>query len=404
MKRDLLAEPVKRRLKRLPAPFESHYGIVPLPPPEEGLDLREVSRRHHAAVGALAKVDVLAAEAHDPYFVSRILTRREAVSSSSIEGTNSTLDEMLALEETADDRSKSVARQVHDYALLLDKLLPEARRRRHNIFSLDLLRSLHAKILKGDADYKDRPGDLRKAVVWIGGANIAYSSWNPPPPEDVPACLLETVDYLRNEGMQQMNQDLITRMSVAHAHFEAVHPFRDGNGRVGRMLLPLMMAAEGRVPLYLSPYIDAHKSAYFDALKAAQQRLEWSAMVGFMSDAIVGTAEELVVTRRSLDELRQNWLTRRRFRKGSAALRSLALLPQFPIVTATRLAQMLNISAPQAMQAVSQLEEVGILKERTGYARNRVFAATDALTVINRPFGEPPAKIETPKLGEKRSG
>ena len=396
MKRDLLADAVKRQLKRLPPPFESHYGVVPLAPPESSLNVKDVSRRHFEAIGALAKVDALAAEAQDQYFVSRVLTRREAVSSSSIEGTNSTLDEMLVVEEASDEQAKSAAKQVRDYAQLLDKLLPEAQRRRYDIFSIDLLRSLHAEILKGDTEYKDTPGELREAVVWIGGTNIAYSSWNPPPPDDVERCLLETVDYLRNEGMQQMTQDVITRMAVAHTHFEAVHPFRDGNGRVGRMLLPLMMAAEGHVPLYLSPYIDAHKTAYYDALKAAQQRLEWDAIVGFMSDAIIGTTDELLVTRKSLDELHRNWLTRRRFRKGSASLRALDLLPQFPVITAGRLAKILGISTAQAMQAVSQLEEVGILRERTGYARNRVFVAAEALTMINRPFGESPIPVETP--------
>ena len=202
-------------------------------------------------------------------------------------------------------------------------------------------------------------------VVWIGGGgNIAYSTWNPPPPEDVPACLNETMDYLRNEGMQQMTQDLIVRMAIAHAHFEAVHPFRDGNGRVGRMLLPLMMAASGHVPLYLSPYIDAHKTEYFAALKATQLRLDWATMVGFLSDAIVGTVHELMVTRQALAALRAAWLQRRRFRKGSAALRALDLLPHFPIITAQRLAGMLSISMPQAFQAIDQLTEADILKRR----------------------------------------
>ena len=386
-------------MKPLPPPYENHYGVVPLPPPEGGLNLRDLTRRHLEAIGALAKIDALAAEATDPYFVSRVLTRREAVSSSAIEGTNSTLDELLVVEETSDEPTKQAAKQVRDYARLLDQLLPEARRRGHDIFSLELLRTLHAEIVKGDTDYKDTPGELREAVVWIGGANIAYSSWNPPPPANIHACLLETVDYLRNEGMQQMTQDVITRMALAHAHFEAVHPFRDGNGRVGRMLLPLMMAAEGHVPLYLSPYIDAHRRDYYEALKAAQKRLEWSAIVGFISDAIVGTAEELLVTRASLDALRRHWLTRRRFRKGSAALRALDLLPQFPVVTANRLAQRLEVSAPQAMLAVSQLEEVGILRERTGYARNRVFVAAEALLIINHPFGEAPISVGTAEAG-----
>ena len=391
MKRDLLIHDVRQRLKRLPSPYDNHYGVVPLPPPEEGIRLSEVGRRHMQAVAAMAKVDVLASETGDAYLVSRVLTRSEAVSSSSLEGTNSTLDELLSLEESADDQTRSEARQVRDYALILDKWLPEAARHGDAVFCVSLIQNLHAAIIAGDPDYKDAPGELRQVVVWIGGGgNIAYSTWNPPPPEDVPACLNETMDYLRNEGMQQMTQDLIVRMAIAHAHFEAVHPFRDGNGRVGRMLLPLMMAASGHVPLYLSPYIDAHKTEYFAALKAAQQRLDWATMVGFLSDAIVGTVHELMVTRQALAALRAAWLQRRRFRKGSAALRALDLLPHFPIITAQRLAGMLSISMAQAFQAIDQLTEAGILKERTGYSRNRVFAASEPLGLINRPFGAEP--------------
>ncbi|WP_264784747.1 Fic family protein, partial [Gluconobacter cerinus] len=100
-----------------------------------------------------------------------------------------------------------------------------------------------------------------------------YSVYNPPPPAAVPHFLEETLDYMREDGMQMMTQSLITRMALAHTHFEAAHPFRDGNGRVGRLLLPLMMAAEKQVPLYLSPYIELHKQADYAVLKQAQQKL-----------------------------------------------------------------------------------------------------------------------------------
>jgi Fic family protein len=179
-------------------------------------------------------------------------------------------------------------------------------------------------------------------------------------------------------------------MAVAHAHFEAVHPFADGNGRVGRLLLPLMMAAEGQVPLYLSPFIEANRTAYYAALKAAQQRLEWHEVVGFLADAIAGTVDELLTTRRALENIRHIWLSRRRFRAGSAALRALDFLPHYPVATVGRLAVLLDVSWPQAAQAASQLVEVGILEERTGYRRNRLFTAREALAIINRPFGEEP--------------
>lgn len=190
--------------------------------------------------------------------------------------------------------------------------------------------------------------------------------------------------------MQVMAQSLIARMAIAHAHFEAVHPYRDGNGRVGRLLLPLMMAADGKVPLYLSPYIEAHKPAYYDALKAAQQRLDWAAMVAFIADAISGTVDELMATRAALVRLGGMWRARRRYRDKSAALRALDLLPDYPVITAGRLGERLGVSAPAANAAIAQLVEAGVLVERTGYRRNRVFVAQEVLRVLNRPFGAEP--------------
>ena len=196
--------------------------------------------------------------------------------------------------------------------------------------------------------------------------------------------------YMRCEGMQAQNQSLIVRMAIAHSHFEAVHPFRDGNGRVGRLLLPLMMAAEGQTPLYLSPYIETHKNEYYASLKAAQQQPNWQEMVGFLADAVVGTADELLVTRSALTDLTEIWRKRRKFREGSAALGSLEKLTHYPVLTIKRLADLLEVSFTAASQAVDQLIEAGILIERTGYERNRVFAAPEVLTVINRPFSEMP--------------
>jgi Fic family protein len=313
------------------------------------------------------------------------------VSSSAIEGTNSTLDELLSVEETEDEKATDAAKQVRDYALALDELVPQAQQQGDALFTSELVRELHRRVMQDDAEYEDVPGELRTRVVWIGGAgNIAYSTFNPAPPDDIQACLEQSAAYMRNEGMQQMKQGLITRMAIAHAHFEAVHPFRDGNGRVGRLLLPLMMAAEGHVPLYLSPYIAEHKDSYYAALKAAQQKLEWHHLVGFLSEAITGTVQELFTTRQALQSLGQAWRLRRKLRKQSAAAKAIDILPHYPVLTIKRLAQLADVSIPAATTAMEQLVEAHILKERTGYARNRVFAAAEALQIINRPFGEDP--------------
>ncbi|WP_252345675.1 Fic family protein [Gluconobacter sp. P1C6_b] len=113
------------------------------------------------------------------------------------------------------------------------------------IFRVDLIRDLYRSVLRHDSSYRDTPGELWQKVVWIGGnGHIAYSVYNSPPPAEVLHFLEETLDYMQEDGMQMMTQSLITRMALAHAHFEAIHPFRNKNGRVGRLLLPLIMAAE----------------------------------------------------------------------------------------------------------------------------------------------------------------
>lgn len=271
MNRDDLTPAVQERLKRYPEPYARHYGVVPLPPPKGFIPQGDAGRRHYQAVEATARLDGLAAERHDPYIISRILTRQEAISSSAIEGIRSTLDDLLLADETTDEETQGAVAQVCDYAGAFDTFLPRVQTKGPDVFTIDLVQDLHRAVLRRAPGYRDIPGSLRDAVVWIGfGRDIAYSTYNPTPPEDVAPCLEETLAYMRSSGSQVADQPLLVRMAIAHAHFEAVHPFRDGNGRVGRLLLPLMMAAEGHVPLYLSAFIEAHKHDYYESLKATQ--------------------------------------------------------------------------------------------------------------------------------------
>lgn len=343
----------------------------------------------------MARVNTLAAELKDRFVFSRLLTRREAISSSAMEGTNSTLDELLNVEERdAEGDGGAVTdatAQVRDYARALEVVVPRAAKLGPAVFNMDLIEELHRNVMSNDSSYQDKPGDLRTKVVWIGGAgDISHSTYNPTPPADIAETLAQSIDYLQCDRLQAVNQHLVTRMAIAHAHFEAVHPFRDGNGRVGRLLLPLMMAADGQTPLYLSPYIEAYKSDYYDALKTAQQRLDWDPAVTFLSNAITSTVSELDITRSALVQLSEIWKGRQKFRSNSAALRALSILPHYPVVTTKRLMTLLKVSQPVALEATNRLVALGILKERTGYQRNRVFASPEALTVINRPFGAPP--------------
>jgi len=387
MNRNNLSEAVRQTLQRFAEPHEAHYGVVPAAPSEDSIPLQGVAVAVSDAHAALKEAAVIASTVPDNYLLTRIPVRKEALSSSSIEGTNSTLDELLLVEEE-NSAQNDATHQVRDYAIALETVVPRARELGTAIFDLDLIRDLHAATMKSDADYRDPKGQFRNRVVWIGGGDISQSTYNPPPPQLVTSCMDDHIRYLQGDGMQMMNQDFITRMAVAHAHFEGVHPFRDGNGRVGRLLLPVMMAAEGHEPVYLSSFIDENKQRYYDSLKAAQQRMDYSPLVVFMANAIKESVYELKRLRSDLAELRDDWLQRDKWRAGSTAVRALGILHEYPVLTVGRLASLLDVSFQSASTAMKSLIDVGILTEKTGYTRNRIFTAPEAVTLLNRPFGE----------------
>jgi Fic family protein len=342
---------------------------------------------------AIAQADKMAAAMPNHFALTRILVRQEAVNSSSIEGTHSTLDAVLELEE-AEEESESDAdtatAQVRDYALALERAMRDVQDSGRNAFTLELIEDLHRAVMKSDPGYKDVPGEPRTRVVWIGGGNIEHSEWNPPPPNRVGRTIDDHIRYLRDDGMQQLQQSIILRLAIAHAHFEAVHPFRDGNGRVGRLLIPLMMAADGHTALYLAPYIAQNKNRYLDSLQAAQQRLDYAPLVNFLSEAIVATVREADLSMHALNQLPSIWAARQKFRKGSASQRALGLLIGFPVVTTQRLASELKITFAAANRGIAQLVKAKVLTELTGRRRNRIFVAREVRRIYNRPFGEEP--------------
>jgi Fic family protein len=200
---------------------------------------------------------------------------------------------------------------------------------------------------------------------------------------------------MRSEPDEVSQFPVIVRSAIAHAHFEAVHPFLDGNGRIGRLLVPLMFAAEGILPLYLSPWIEAHKSEYYQSLKAAQQRLDHSAMIDLLARAVIGTEAEFKATLAAVDAVEADWSATLKLRRNSAAQRTLALLKSYPVLRARTLANLLGVTFKAASDGLVQLEGLGVVEERTGFSRNRIFAAPQVLKILTRPFGVDPENLDT---------
>lgn len=201
-----------------------------------------------------------------------------------------------------------------------------------------------------------------------------------------------------------MGLPLPLRLAIGHSHFEAVHPFSDGNGRVGRVLMTLQMACTGKVPVYVSGYIEAEKQDYMSALASAQKKLDYGPITEFICEAIDASFQEAEATKKAIRALPGEWLARGKFRAKSSAERALQTIFTNPIFTAKTLEEKLNVSTPAAMRAVKQLLDAEIIRERTGFQRNRVFAAEEVIQLMARDFGASVSAAKKEAIGLMRSG
>ncbi len=335
--------------------------------------------------------------------IAFLFLRREAVESSRMEGTWSTMDHVLTPGELYDENEGRTERaSVLGYAHALEAELKTSIPVGVRSLTPTLVCRLHREVMSRDPGYQGRAGKIRRPgrpgeIVFIGGTRRREDAvYNPTPPRHVERCLTEVMEWLSDDelaalGDAGMGIPLPVRLALGHSHFEAVHPFSDGNGRVGRMIMSLQMAYTGRIPLYLSGFIEAEKRDYIRALESGQKKLNYGPMVEFICDAISASHREAQITRKLILSLPDDWRARGQFRQGSAADRSLALLLGRPILTAKMLQDSLEVSPVAAQRAISQLRDAGILRERTGFKRNRVFAAEEVIQILSRRFGEDPS-------------
>lgn len=330
-----------------------------------------------------------------------LLVKREALESSRMEGTFSTIEQVLTPRELFDKKEKSARASVVGYAHALESTFALANKKGVKIFSTDLLRQMHKEMMAHDPDYRGKPGLFRHEVgsgvyVTIGGlGRPENSTYNPVPPAHLPQSLKIHLAWLSDDvrvdlSRAGMGPSLVIALARAHWHFEALHPFPDGNGRVGRMLMTLQMVCEGYAPLYLSGYIEANKKEYSSSLKRAQTQLDETAIIHYLAKAIVASWDESQKTKAALLRLPVWWQERAKFREESAAKRALPELLATPILTIKNLEEKLGVSNPAALRAINQLCEAKILRERTGFARNRIFAAEEVIELLARRFGEDP--------------
>lgn len=375
--------------------FANVWFVVPPKPPNavtEKLDLALV----RDAILALQDRPSLKTATEIQQTMAYLLVRREAVSSSRMEGTWSTVDEVLSPAKSEVGRSATASVRGYANALMLGVQAVTS----DSLAALTpaLLCDLHKRVMQKDPGFAGVAGRLRTPgqagnVVQIGSFGRKEDSiYNPAPPQQVLRCLDEVLDWMSDESVLElgdagMGMALPIRMAVGHTHFEAVHPFSDGNGRIGRMLWALQMVAAGRLPLYLSSYVEAERTQYGEALQEAQKKLKYRRIIEFICRAIIASSAEEADTQRALQDLPSEWHRRGKFRRGSSAARSLDLLLRMPLLTIKLLATELDVSLQAASDGMDRLEKAGVLRDRSGHGRRRIYAAEEVISVLARPFG-----------------
>lgn len=359
------------------------YIPAPLPPTITwSVELVTMLSKADRALGELAG---LASMLPNPNLLIQPLIRREAVLSSRIEGTHASLGDLYAFESVQltlfefPEDVKEVRNYVRALEYGLERLstLP---------VSVRLMRELHERLLRGVRGEQWTPGEFRRSQNWIGapGSTLETAVYVPPPVNEMKNALSDLEKFIH----QQDELPPLIRLALVHYQFEAIHPFLDGNGRVGRLLNSLLLHDWGVLPqpvLYLSAYFEANREAYYDHLLAISQRGDWAEWFHYFLQGVQNEAEDTIQRIKHLQSLRDEY--RKLFQKTGRTARILQLIDWLfaqPIFTISQVAEMLTVNYPAAQRYVVQLEKEGIITEITGQARNRVYRADEILLAVER--------------------
>lgn len=366
---------------------QPHRAFVPAPlPPEPPLYLHDhqlVSLRDQALV-ALGELKGVTRILPDAQLFLYQYVRKEALLSSQIEGTQSSLSDLLLYElDEAPGVPLDDVREVSNY---IDALQHGLERMRGGFpMSLRLLREMHERLLRRGRGAGKAPGEFRRSAVWIGGISPDTAHFVPPPADEVQHCLaaLETFLHATDDGISPL-----ARAGLAHVQFETIHPFLDGNGRLGRLLIVLMLCDAGLLDqpsLYLSLYFKARREEYYARLDAVRTQGDWEGWLRFFFEGIANTCEQAVSTAQRLLQLFESDRTRLRG-DGRSVGTLLQLHEQFtlrPLLTTPRLVQTLGLSKPTINRGLKALEDMGMVNEITGKQRYKVFAYTTYLDILS---------------------
>ncbi|HYC43920.1 MAG TPA: Fic family protein [Burkholderiales bacterium] len=319
----------------------------------------------------------------NPHVLIRPFVRREAVLSSRIEGTQATLGELLAHEAGAPvERSPEDLREVANYVAALEQGVA---RLAELPLSLRLVRELHETLTRGVRGDRAAPGEFRRIQVWIGppGATVATARFVPPPPDRIGPCLDAWERFLHERTLPPL-----VHAALMHYQFEAIHPFLDGNGRVGRLLITLFLIERGVLPsplLYLSAFFEASRADYYDLLIAVSERSAWREWLLYFLQGVEHQAGDALRRTERINVLLDGWRRDLGSRHTPTMARLLDRLAANPFITITGAVQHLNVAFTTAQRAITVLKDRGIVVQTSAARRDRVFCAQALLDVLEEP-------------------
>lgn len=353
-------------------------------PPDPPLALEEFYPLLDQANTALGRLDGMSMVLPDSSLFLYMYVRKEAVLSSQIEGTQSSLSDLLLFEtEETPGAPLDDVTEVSSYVSAMNYGLE---RLKEMPLSLRLLREIHAKLMSNARGGHKMPGEFRTSQNWLGGSRPGNARFVPPPPEHVMESLGALENFLHNENVKLPT---LIKAALAHVQFETIHPFLDGNGRLGRLLITFILCVEGVLKeplLYLSLYLKSNRQAYYDHLQSVRETGDWESWIKFFLTGIIETAKQATETAQAIIALfNKDRAKITASHKSTASILTIhTYLQRHPIANTTKIKKACGVSLPTVLRSLATLQSIGIIEEITGKERHKVFVYQEYLDILNR--------------------
>ena len=315
------------------------------------------------------------------FFIKMHITK-EATQSSRIEGTQTSIEEALQDSEYINPEKRDDWQEVHNYIEAMNHAIAQLEKLP---VSIRLLKQTHNKLLQGVRGKHKLPGEFRTSQNWIGGASLKDAAFIPPHHEEVPELMSDLEKFLNNE---ELHVPPLIRIGIAHYQFETIHPFLDGNGRLGRLLITLYLVSNkiiNKPALYLSDFFERNRNHYYDNLTVVRSKNNLTQWITFFLVGVLETAENSIQTFNAIIKLRQEIEDKKIITLGKRiplAMELIRYLYSKPIVDANEIARVLKVNISTAHRLIQDFEKLNILREQTGYKRNRIFIFEDYIKLF----------------------